>query len=48
MLISFEGLLEIGQGSEPRLLELPDPAFRDLVDRDRIDEVQLLSALALP
>ena len=48
MLFSFKGFLEVGQGGEPRLLELADPAFRDLVDRNRIEEVQLLAAAPLP
>src|SRR6202050_5961117 len=44
---AFEGLLEIGERAEARALELADPPLRDLVDRNRIDEMKLLPAPSL-
>src|SRR5438093_2120651 len=42
----FEILLEPGERAQARPLELPDPAVGDRMDRHRIDEMQLLAALA--
>src|SRR3954453_16440967 len=47
MLFPFEALLEFGERAQAWTLELADPALGDLVDRHRIDEVQLLPPLAL-
>ena len=46
--LAFELLSELREGREPRLLELADPALREMVDRHRIDEMQLLPPRALP
>src|SRR5262245_39225681 len=47
MVLSFELSLEVRQGAQARALEFSDPALGDRVDRHRVDEVELLAALAL-
>src|SRR5476651_477182 len=46
MTFSFQLALEGGERAQMAALELPDPALGDRVDRHRIDEMQLLAALA--
>src|SRR5215831_17449597 len=43
----FKSLLELREHTQPRPLELPYPTVGDRVDRHRIDEMELLAALAL-
>src|SRR5580704_154761 len=45
---SFKLSLELRKCAQSVSLEFADPAFGDLVDRNRIDKVQLFSALPLP
>ena len=47
MIFSFQRFLSFDSAARRGALELSDPALGDLVDRHRIDEVQLLAALAL-
>jgi hypothetical protein len=42
--VGFEGTLEIGEGSQRHALVLVDPAIGDLVNRDGIEEVKLVTA----
>src|SRR5215470_11695981 len=48
MVLSFQGFLECRQGAQTLTFEFPDPSLGDLVDRYRIDEMQLLAAKTLP
>src|SRR3984893_10391671 len=41
LLLSFEFLLQIVQQAEPLMFEFPHPPFVDLVERHRVDEMQL-------
>src|SRR5581483_4291368 len=43
----FEAVFEVAQGLEARPLELVDPAVVDLLERHRVEEVQLLAAAPL-
>src|SRR5258708_40123829 len=45
---SFEYSLQRGERAQLAAFELSDPSFGDLVDRHGINEVELLSAEALP
>jgi hypothetical protein len=47
MVFSFKVGFEVRTRAQVRLVEFADPAHRDLVDRDWIDEVELLAASAL-
>src|SRR5262245_28924390 len=44
MLLSFEFLLQVVQQAEPLAFEFPHPPLVDLVQRHRVDEMQLLPA----
>src|SRR5262245_19533335 len=44
MLLSFEFLLQVVQQAEPLAFEFPYPPLVDLVQRHRVDEMQLLPA----
>src|SRR6185437_11058354 len=47
MIVSFESAFQVREGAKPWLVEFRHPALGDRVDRDDVDEVQLLAALPL-